>query len=149
MYINFYYNFKKQPQKWTQLHIWRLLPKLRWLHHTCHTCFLPRVTCYLLLVTCYLPPVTCHLLLATCYLIPVTCYILFNISWYLQSYSFHMIISYLKPVISCKRIASFRSCSATRSCFIWHEETFVKWKKFNMIFHSKRVTFFHESIHLP
>ena len=65
------------------------------------------VTCYLFLATCYLLPVTCYLLLATCYLPPVTCYLLLIISGYLQSDSFDMIIGYLKPVISCKKMLSF------------------------------------------
>ena len=78
------------------------------------------VTCYLSLVSCQLLPATCYLLLATCYLLPVTCYILLIIRWYLESDSLHLIISYLKPLISCKRIASFCSCSATRSCLFWN-----------------------------
>ena len=60
--------------------------------------------------------VTFYLFLATCYLLPVTCYMLLIISWYLQSDSFRMIIGFLKPAISCNRIVSFCSCSATRSC---------------------------------
>ena len=52
-------------------------------------------------------------------LIHVTCY-LPNANWYLiltekLSDSFYMI---LKPAITCKKIVSFRSCSATRSCFL-------------------------------
>ena len=51
-------------------------------------------------------------------LIHVTCY-LPNANWYLiltekLSDSFYMI---LKPAITCNKIVSFRSCSATRSCF--------------------------------
>jgi len=52
-------------------------------------------------------------------LIHVTWY-LPNANWYLiltekLSDSFYMI---LKPAINCKKIVSFRSCSATRSCFL-------------------------------
>ena len=32
---------------------------------------------------------------------------------------FHMILGYLKLAISCKNIASFRSCYATRSCLLY------------------------------
>ena len=56
------------------------------------------ITCQLL-GTCYLLPVICHLFLATCY-----------------SFLFAIQI-FLNLAISCKTIASFRSCSATRSCY--------------------------------
>ena len=77
---------------------------------------------YSLLATCYLLLVTCHLLLDNCYLLHVTCYMLLAICYLLLSDTcnlilFHMILGYLKLAISCKKIASFRSCSATRSCF--------------------------------
>ena len=49
-------------------------------------------------------------------LIHATCY-LPNVIWKLiLTDSFYMI---LKPAITCKKIVSFRSCSATRSCSIW------------------------------
>ena len=89
------------------------------------TCHLLLATCYLLLVSCHLLLATCYLLLATCYLLPVTCYMLLIISWYFQSDSFHIIIGYLKPLISCKRITSFRSCSATHSCICLDSRSLV------------------------
>ena len=45
---------------------------------------------------------------------------------------FHMILGYLKLAISCKKIASFRSCSATRSCFYENFDFFL-------FFHKKKV----------
>ena len=63
----------------------------------------------------------CYPLLATCYLLPVTCYLLLII-WFLLVHAFWFFqygTDYLKLAITCKKIVSFRSCSATRSCFIF------------------------------
>ena len=57
---------------------------------------------------------------ASFYLLPVTFYLLLIIVWYLLIHDFWFFlygISYLKLAITCKIIVSFRSCSATRSCY--------------------------------
>ena len=61
---------------------------------------------------------------AICWLLFITCYLLLIIIWYLESDS--MILAYLKLAISCKKIVSFRSCSATRSCFFYKNKVYKK-----------------------
>ena len=109
-------NFRRQPQKWTQLQKWRLPQKLRWLHHTCYllvviyqvlpvTCYLFLATCYLLPVTCYLPPVTCYLLLAICYLLLAdTCNLILSI-WSSVIWSLLFLAKELLPFAPVVRLA--------------------------------------------
>ena len=61
----------------------------------------------LLLKPWYLDPITCYLLLANCYLS-------FDTYWNMLYYSSYMVLA-----ITCKKIVSFRSCSATGSCFFF------------------------------
>ena len=72
--------------------------------------------CYPLLATCYLLPVTCYLLLATCYMLSVTYYLIVDCTCYLIVSVWDWLSEtcyYLQEIVS------FRSCSATRSCFFW------------------------------
>ena len=59
----------------------------------------------------YIMNIMCYMLLLIWYLLYVTCYLLLAIRFMLYD------TDYLKLAIACNKLASFRSCSATRSCF--------------------------------
>ena len=60
---------------------------------------------------------TCILLLATFYLLTVAYYLILTGTCFLILSVWYLLL--LKLAITCKKIASFRSCSATRSCFVY------------------------------
>ena len=78
---------------------------------------------WLLFISCYLLLGTCHLVLATCSVLPVICYRLLATCYSLLIAASNLNFPYdpglFEACYFLQNIASFRSCNATCSCFIF------------------------------
>jgi len=111
------------PDTWEILETWYLIcytwnteyPILNIWYSISDTWHLSLNIWYLILTSSYRNFHTCILLLESCYFLPVSYYYLIFTGTCFFSF-FLYDIGYLKLAITCKKIVSFRSCSATRSC---------------------------------